>query len=70
MERLTLSVWEIDEYIEAYESLRGVRYTQYCQFDRDPPSFEQFDQMCENAYYLLWDSSGIKNHCLWDARRL
>ena len=49
MERLTLSVWELEEYIEACESHRGVRYTQYCQFDRDPPSFEQFDQMCKTA---------------------
>ena len=59
MERLTLSVWELEEYIEACESLRGVRYTQYCQFDRDPPSFEQFDQMCETADQLYMESSSL-----------
>ena len=53
MERLTLSVYELEEYIEAYNSLRDLRYTQFCQCDRDPPSFDQFDQMCEAAYQRI-----------------
>ena len=60
MERRTLSVYELEEYIEAFDSLRRVRYTQYCQFDFDPPSFEQFDQMCETAYQLFMGLSRDK----------
>ena len=58
--RYSLSLWDLKEYLEAHEPLRRVKYTQFCQSDRYPPSFEWYNQMCESAYQrilLLLDSS-------------
>ena len=48
--RYSLSLWDLEEYIEEHESLRRVRYTQFCQSDRNPPSFEWYNLLCESAY--------------------
>ena len=51
--RYSLSLWDLEEYLEAHDSLRRVKYTQFCQSDRYPPSFEWYNQKFESAYQRI-----------------